>query len=257
MTTLIFKNNAKSTLASSLASGATSLTIQTADAGLFPSPSGGQILKITIEDLGANNREIVHCTARSGAVLTIVRAQEGTLATDFDAGATVQARLTQGALELIGVPAGGSDGQALVKQSGTDYDFDWEDQTGGTPELVYTKGATWVRGDGLDLEVPANDVFVACQGTGEITKVTIVTEGGPGSCVIDIWRDELADFPPTVADSITAAAKPTISSDDTYEDSTLTGWDTAVIAGNILAFHLESVSGFSMVHIQIEITQGA
>ena len=39
-----------------------------------------------------------------------------------------------------------------------------------------------------------------------------------------IFKDTFANFPPVVGDSITASAKPTITSDDASEDSTLTLW---------------------------------
>lgn len=63
-----------------------------------------------------------------------------------------------------------------------------------------------------------------------------------GSIEIDVWKDVKANFPPTDADSITAAAPPTLSSDDFSEDSTLTGWATALSAGDVLRFNVDSVT---------------
>jgi len=42
--------------------------------------------------------------------------------------------------------------------------------------------------------------------------------------------------------TITASAKPTISSAVKTKDTTLTGWTTTVNAGDILAFNVDSVS---------------
>jgi hypothetical protein len=53
-----------------------------------------------------------------------------------------------------------------------------------------------------DLQIP-----FACA----IEQVTLLADQS-GSIVIDIWKDTYANAPPTVADSITASAKPTISS---------------------------------------------
>lgn len=69
-----------------------------------------------------------------------------------------------------------------------------------------------------------------------------VTAQPSGSCVIDIWKDSYANFPPTVADTITASAKPTISGADQSQDSTLTGWTTSVTAGDYLLPNVDSCS---------------
>ncbi|MGV1752788.1 hypothetical protein [Agrobacterium sp. CG674] len=90
-------NNAVSTLASSITSAATAVSIQGADAGKFPVFAVGDWCPATIID-SANNMEIVRVTARAGAALTIVRAQEGTTAKAFAAGSRIDVRLTAGAI---------------------------------------------------------------------------------------------------------------------------------------------------------------
>jgi len=76
-----------------------------------------------------------------------------------------------------------------------------------------------------------------------------------GSIVVDIWKDTYANFPPADADSITAAAPPTISSAQKAQDSTLTGWTTAVAAGDILAFNVDSVATVTRVTLSIKATK--
>lgn len=63
-----------------------------------------------------------------------------------------------------------------------------------------------------------------------------------GSAVVDIWKDTYANYPPTAADSITASAKPTLSSAQKYEDTILTGWTKNVQAGDVMIFHIDSAS---------------
>jgi hypothetical protein len=53
--------------------------------------------------------------------------------------------------------------------------------------------------------------------------------------VIDIWKDTYANFPPTVADTITGSAKPAITASNKNTSTTLTGWTTSINAGDILA----------------------
>ena len=94
---IVFKNNAKTTLASSLSNSATSATVT--DGSVFPSLSAGEFFLVTFDD-GTNN-EICKCTARSGNTLTIVRAQESTTARAFSSGDAAEGRVTAGVLETI------------------------------------------------------------------------------------------------------------------------------------------------------------
>lgn len=91
----LFTNNARSTLASGISDVATTLTVATGDGAKFASPSAGDWQDITLDD--GVNIEIVHLTARSGDVLTVTRAQEGTTGVAFSTGAKVEARFTAGA----------------------------------------------------------------------------------------------------------------------------------------------------------------
>jgi|SRR5262245_20874156 len=76
-----------------------------------------------------------------------------------------------------------------------------------------------------------------------------------GSIVVDVWRDTYANAPPTVADVITASAKPTISGANKAQSSTLTGWNTSLAAGDILAFNVNSVSTITRCTISLKCTK--
>ena len=73
-----------------------------------------------------------------------------------------------------------------------------------------------------------------------------------GSIVIDVWKDVYANYPPTVADTITAAAKPTLSSALSAESSTLTGWTTSFSAGDVLGFNVDSVTTVKKISLTLE-----
>lgn len=88
---------------------------------------------------------------------------------------------------------------------------------------------------------------------GTITKWSLLGDVS-GSIVLDIWKDTYANFPPTVADTITASAKPTISSDIKAESSTLTGWTTAVDAGDIFIINVDSCTSITRATLMLEIT---
>lgn len=116
----------------------------------------------------------------------------------------------------------------------------------------YARGATWANG-GIALTTPANDVAITCQATGIIQSVILIGIGGTGSAVVDIWKAPFSGTLPVVGNSITAAAKPTLSSGVEYQDTTLTGWTKAVTKGDVLLFHLDSVSIFTGLTVLLEI----
>jgi len=95
--TILFANNANSSLASPITTSATSLTLATGQGALFPSPSGGDYFVLSLTDAATGDvNEITHCTARSGDVCTVVRAQEGTTALNWTTGDFANNRFTAG-----------------------------------------------------------------------------------------------------------------------------------------------------------------
>ena len=98
---IIFANNAVTTLANPLLSSQTTLTVLATTGELFPVPGVGEYFKLTLEDRRNRTIEITHCTGRAGDILTIVRAQEDTLALDFAVGSTVANRFTRDSADAI------------------------------------------------------------------------------------------------------------------------------------------------------------
>ena len=86
-------NNANATLAASINSSATSITLTSGQGARFPTLSAGDYFYATLIDT-SNNLEIVKCTARSTDVLTVVRAQESTTARAYNTGDRIEIRLT-------------------------------------------------------------------------------------------------------------------------------------------------------------------
>lgn len=106
-------------------------------------------------------------------------------------------------------------------------------------------GSAITTGQKGHLEIP-----FACT----IQQVTMLADQS-GSIVVDIWKDTYANFPPTDADSITAAAPPTITTAQKSQDGTLTNWITAIATGDILAFNVDSATTITRVTISLEVTK--
>lgn len=95
------------------------------------------------------------------------------------------------------------------------------------------------------------DVYVPYACT--ITAVTLLADQS-GSVVVDIWKDTYANYPPTVADTITAAAKPTLSAATKSQDTTLTGWTKTIAAGDTLRFNIDSISTITRLVLTLTVT---
>lgn len=86
----------------------------------------------------------------------------------------------------------------------------------------------------------------------EWTLASIDSATTSGSIVLDIWTDTQANFPPTVADTITASAKPTITTSTKGQSSTLTGWTVSQTLGRWIYFNVDSVTSLKMVAITLK-----
>jgi hypothetical protein len=96
--------------------------------------------------------------------------------------------------------------------------------------------------------------YVTIPYAGTITGWQLV--GTPsGSMVVDVWKDTFANFPPTVADTITGSEKPTLSSSTAAEDLALSTWTTGVATGDIMAFNVDSSSTLTNATLTIFITK--
>lgn len=76
-----------------------------------------------------------------------------------------------------------------------------------------------------------------------------------GSIVVDVWKDTYANYPPTVSDSITGSAKPTISGANRATGTALTGWTTSIAAGDILYFNVDSCATIKRAVLTLKVTK--
>jgi len=89
MARALYVNNATTSLSISATAVDTTLTV--ANGSVFPAPTGGNYVYLTLSAPGGN--EIVKLTGRTGNVLTVVRAQDNTVASSFSSGSTVSLRV--------------------------------------------------------------------------------------------------------------------------------------------------------------------
>jgi hypothetical protein len=153
----------------------------------------------------------------------------------IDADTITTTELANNAVETANI----TDGHVTVAKLSTGA------KTGQITVVIDGGGAEITTGIKGDLEIPIGVT---------LTAVRMLADQS-GSIVVDIWKDTYANFPPTDADSITAAAPPTISTATKSEDTSLTGWTTSVTAGDILRFNVDSVTTIERVTISIRFTK--
>lgn len=118
--TILWSNNASSTVAGAITATDTTVALQAGTGVEFPNPTGGNYFIATFYDQATKTvNEIVHVTARSGDVCTIVRAQEGTVAGNWNEGDIFANLVTAGTLEAF-VQAGVGPADTSLVYVGTD-----------------------------------------------------------------------------------------------------------------------------------------
>jgi len=120
--------------------------------------------------------------------------------------------------------------------------------TGAKASLVF------VIGDGIATITTGLKGFLSVDFACTITGWALFGDA-TGSIQLDLWKDVYANFPPTVADTITASAKPLFSSAVKGKSSTLTGWTTSIAAGDVIGVKVDSITTCKQVTLVLEVTR--
>lgn len=184
--TVLWANNAVATLAGSISSSQTTITLSSGLGALYPSPGVGQFFPVTlISAANPNTREITYCTSRSGDVLTVVRAQEGTTGLAFNANDIASLDPTAATL-----PASGFATNAATVSSSTSITAAYDNNiiTVGGSATTQTLAATgWAAGNAVGFfAAAACTVAIAGGGTfrgGLLTgKTSALMQAGSWLC---------------------------------------------------------------------------
>jgi hypothetical protein len=191
----------------------------------------------------------------SGATVT-VRVQEtnalASIFSDRDGASALGNPITTGSDGLIAFhAAGGAYKITSVKDAfnvewtwvgiGTTQEYDFEAISEQAVDLISAAGVGIILDNGSSAITTGIKGDIVIPFNCDITGWTLLADQS-GSIVIDLWRDSYANFPPVVGDSITASAKPTISSATKGQSSTLTGWTVGVTAGDVLRVNVDSAA---------------
>lgn len=92
------------------------------------------------------------------------------------------------------------------------------------------------------IEIPYSCTIVGWTLLGDVT----------GSIVIDVWKDTYGNHPPTVADTICGADKPTIAN-ATKGQGTAAVWNKNVSAGDIVGFNVDSCTDTTRATLVVKV----
>ena len=112
----------------------------------------------------------------------------------------------------------------------------WQGVEDSTPRAV---GIT-IDGGGAVITTGVKG-YVQVPFAGTLSRWTLLADV-VGDLVIDVWSESYADAPPTVADTIASNQKPTLSGVIKNELTALTNWTTAVTAGDVFGFNVDSAT---------------
>lgn len=259
--TFIFANNASAMLNSQVNPGDVSIVLASGQGALFPSPSAGQYFAVTIQNVQTGLLEVCYCTGRSGDLLTVERAKEGTVQGTFGvANSVVQARITKGVLDKIiqrrftGSDAGKylkvlSSGEVIPDipslDDGTSPGNNYVFGTSGTGVKGWLQfpyalhGAAFVSAAPLTLQVAPVSLFF--RRGGNLRRVVVLGDVA-GNVTIDLRKEPLSTFTGT-GTSICNGDFPTLVAQQ-YSDKTTfaPGFNTAISADEVLNVYITSVS---------------
>lgn len=111
-------------------------------------------------------------------------------------------------------------------------------------------GATFDGGGAALTPGVFTDVFVPFNCT--IVGATLLADT-TGNLVVSVLADPYASFPPTT--DLAPTTPPTITASDKSQDTTLSGWSTAITAGDVVRLGVVSCSSITRATLSLEVTK--
>lgn len=180
---------------------------------------------------------------RIGVLIAILML--GTLVFAVDTKLEDMTKLSVGNDDLLLYVVNDPNGTAVDRKIPLDEMLNYRTEPAGITFIIDGGGSAITTGIKGDIEIPFD-----CT----ITRVTMLADQS-GSIVVDLWVDSYANYPPTDADSVTASAVPTITTAVKSQDATLTGWTTAISAGDSIRYNVDSVTTIERCTISLLVTK--
>lgn len=124
--------------------------------------------------------------------------------------------------------------------------------------ISWTPSRTILRTVGVSIDGGGTVITTGTKGYVEVPYAGTITgwkiiSNASGSAVFDVWKSNAAI--PTNANTITASAKPTLTTAQRATSTTLTGWTTGVAVNDVFGFEVESASTITKATLILVIQQ--
>lgn len=235
-----------------ISTSAASLTVKEVDGA--PNVSGVSTIRVSNGSLADDGGGQVTITVGGGggsvevkevdgapdvAAATILRFANGTLTDDGGGQVTVDNAPAAHAIPGSHTFSGLTDGHAFRATGATSAAF----------EADYSTLGFVIDGGGVAITTGSKG-FLISDFAGVIENATLLADTS-GSIVVDVKKSTYSGFPTT--SSIAASAKPTLSSAQKSQDTTLASWTTTIAAGDVLEFVVDSASTVTRVGIYLKV----
>lgn len=118
----------------------------------------------------------------------------------------------------------------------------------GHPRNRYTIGAHFHGTDGV---IPVGSLAHLLITEDFLIEGWFLLADQVGSARVEVWNDTFANYPPTVADTITGGADPTLASALTAQSDGLSAWTRRLEAFSVVTFNVDFASAIEMLDIYL------
>lgn len=154
---VLLANNATSRLAGSITSTDEQIALNPGDGARFPSPGSAEWFPLTIIN-AAGVVEIVHATARTSDVVTVLRGREGTQPVSFAVGDRIELRMTAATMAEKFDKSGGTISGAITLTADLTTYRPASPTTGAI--FLGNTGSRFLHWDGANYNMPGGHLYV-------------------------------------------------------------------------------------------------